>query len=151
MSERGPVGERVERIVAGFDPLGVVLLGSLARGEGTDDGDWDLLVVFREVAPEDKRRLTLGIRRALADVPFPKDVVVTDLGEIERAGGLAGTVPERAVSEGEVLYERPGLNPFSGRRVPGGFKGTMVPSEDFDDPLPDEILEGFEGGKEEHG
>ena len=103
----GPVGEMVERVVAGFDPLKVILFGPLAPGEGKDDSDADLLVVFREVGREDKRRLTVEIRRALVDVPFPKDVVVTNLKEIGCRGGIASTVLHRALHEGEVLYQRP--------------------------------------------
>lgn len=104
-SNVGPVGEMVGRIVAGFDPLKVILFGSLARGEGTDDSDADLLVVFREVNREDKRRLTVEIRRTLADVPFPKDVVVTDLEEIGRRGGVVGTALYAALREGRVVYD----------------------------------------------
>lgn len=33
--------------------------------------------------------------------------------------------------------------------MPGSFEGKLTPREDFDDPLPDEVLEGFEGGREE--
>lgn len=147
-----PVGEMVERIVAGFDPLSVVLFGSLARGEGAHDSDADLLVVVSEIAREDKRRLTVEIRRALANVPFPKDIVVTDLEEIERRGDLVGDVLRPALREGKVLYERPGLNPFSGRRVPGSFGGKLAMREDFDDPLPEGVFEDwFRSGEGEQG
>lgn len=100
------LAEMVERIVAGFDPVRVVLFGSLARGEETYDSDVDLLVVFPEVGRRDKRRLTVDIRRALADVPFPKDIVVADPGEISRRGDVPGTVLYEALREGKTLYER---------------------------------------------
>lgn len=32
-----------------------------------------------------------------------------------------------------------------GKRVPGGWKGKVWIAEDFDDPLPDDILDAFEG------
>lgn len=98
--------EAVERIVEEFDPLKVILFGSLARGEANYHSDIDLLVVFREVEREDKHDLTVDILRALADLPAPKDVVVTDLDEIERRGNLVGSVLRPALSEGKVLYER---------------------------------------------
>lgn len=100
------VAEMVERIVAGFDPVRVILFGSLVRGEETHDSDVDLLVVFSEIEREDKRRLTVDIRRALADVPFPKDIVVADPEEISRRGGVPGTVLHEALREGRTLYER---------------------------------------------
>lgn len=101
------LAEMVGRIVAGFDPVRVVLFGSLARGEGTYDSDVDLLVVFPKVERQDKRRLTVEIRRALADVPFPKDIVVADPEEISRRGDVPGTVLHDALREGRTVYERP--------------------------------------------
>jgi predicted nucleotidyltransferase len=98
--------EAVERIVEGFDPLRVILFGSLARGEANYHSDIDLLVVFPEVKREDKPDLMVEILRSLADLPAPKDVVVTDLDEIERRGDLVGTVLRPALREGKVLYER---------------------------------------------
>lgn len=98
--------EVVERVVERFDPLKVILFGSLARGEIGYDSDMDLLVVFEKVEWENKRELTVEVLRALADLPVPKDVVVTDVDEIARRGDLVGTVLRPALREGKVLYER---------------------------------------------
>ena len=97
----------VERVVERFDPLKIVLFGSLASGEADYDSDMDLMVVFPQVGREDKRKLTVDIRMALAEVPIPIDVVVTDPNEISRRGHLVGTVLRPALSEGKILYERP--------------------------------------------
>lgn len=97
----------VERVVERFDPRKVVLFGSLARGEPNYDSDVDLLVVFDRVELENKRSLTADIRRALAEIPVPVDVVVTDVDEIERQGHIVGTVLRPALREGTVVYERP--------------------------------------------
>jgi uncharacterized protein len=97
----------VERIVERFDPLRVILFGSLARGEMGYDSDIDLLVVFPEVKREDKRQHTVDIRVALADVPVPIDIVVTDPDEIRRRGHLVGPILRPALREGKTLYERP--------------------------------------------
>jgi predicted nucleotidyltransferase len=96
----------VERIVERFDPLRVILFGSMARGEAGYHSDVDLLVVFDEVEWENKRKLTVDILRALADLPISKDVVVTDTDEIARRGDLVGTILRPALREGKVLYER---------------------------------------------
>lgn len=48
--------------------------------------------MFDEIEREYKRRLTVEIRRTLTDVPFVKDIVVTDPEEIENRGGIVGTV-----------------------------------------------------------
>ena len=96
----------VERVVERFDPLKVVLFGSLARGEPNYDSDVDLLVVFDHVDLEDKRELTVEIRSALAEIPVPVDIVVTDVDEIRRQGHIVGTVLRPALREGRVVYER---------------------------------------------
>jgi len=99
--------EMVERIVERFDPLRIVLFGSHARGEAKRDSDVDLLVVFDHVEWDKKRELMVDVRRALADMPVPKDIVVTDLEEIARRGKLVGTVLHAALQEGKLLYDRP--------------------------------------------
>lgn len=97
----------VERVVERFDPLKVVLFGSLARGEPSYDSDVDLLVVFERVERENKRGLTVEIRRALAEIPVPVDVIVTDVDEIRRRGHLVGPILRPALEEGKAVYERP--------------------------------------------
>ncbi|CAA9448426.1 MAG: hypothetical protein AVDCRST_MAG80-2003 [uncultured Rubrobacteraceae bacterium] len=99
--------EVVERIVERFDPLRIILFGSLARGEMDYDSDIDLLVVFEEVEWENKRELTVEIRRAIASIPVPIDVIVTDTDEIRRRGHLVGPILRPALEEGKVVYERP--------------------------------------------
>jgi predicted nucleotidyltransferase len=94
----------VRRIIDGFSPLKIILFGSHARNEANKHSDIDLLVVFPYV--DDLKKTTIDIRRALADFPVPKDVVVTTTDEIERRGDLIGTVLRPALREGRVLYER---------------------------------------------
>ncbi len=96
----------VERVAENFDPLRIVLFGSLARGEVGYDSDIDLLVVFEEVEWERKRELTVDIRRSLAHFPVPKDIIVTDVDEIRRRGHLVGPILRPALEEGKVVYER---------------------------------------------
>jgi uncharacterized protein len=95
----------VERVVERFDPLRVILFGSLARSEMGYDSDIDLLVVFDHVEWENKRNLTVDICRAIAGIPVPVDVIVTDVDEIDRRGHIVGTVLRPALREGTVVYE----------------------------------------------
>lgn len=98
--------EVVGRIVEQFDPLRVILFGSLARGEMNYDSDIDLLVVFEEVEWKNKREFTVEIRRAIAGIPVPVDVIVTDTDEIRRRGHLVGPILRPALEEGKIVHER---------------------------------------------
>lgn len=93
----------VGRIARAFRPLRIVLFGSLARGEARWGSDVDLLVVLPEA--EDKRQKAIEIRRLLADLPVAKDILVTTPEELAQRGGLPGSLLQRALAEGKVVYE----------------------------------------------
>lgn len=93
-----------DRIVQAFHPLRLILFGSLARGDAGPHSDVDLLVVLPQVT--DRRQAAIEIRRVLSDLPVFKDIVVTTPDEIARRGDRVGTVLQRALREGKVLYER---------------------------------------------
>ncbi len=57
---------------------------------------------------------------------------------------------DRALAGGDIVITRSGkpvvrLMPVREKRVPGSAKGLIWLSPDFDDPLPDDILDAFEG------
>lgn len=95
----------VERVVAGFDPLRIVLFGSQTRGEPRWDSDFDFLVVLP--GSPDRRKAAIDIRRALRDLPIAKDVLVVSEHELEAGRTLPGTALREAMAEGMAVYERP--------------------------------------------
>ncbi len=88
-----------------FDPLKIILFGSVARGDDGLDSDLDLLVVLPHVEPDEKMRLVVDVRRAVTP-GVPKDIFVTDPAEIERRGDEIGSLQYWPLREGKVLYER---------------------------------------------
>ena len=98
------ISTMTERIVRDFHPVQIILFGSHARGEAHPQSDVDLLVVFSELA--DKRKTAIDIRRALADLPVAKDILVTTPEELARQRDRVGTVLRSAQREGEILYRR---------------------------------------------
>lgn len=103
---RDSIQEMVRRIVARFAPQRIILFGSHARDAAGPDSDVDLLVVMD--CARSTREQVVEIRRALVDIPAPKDVVVVTPEHFERYRDVIGTVVWPAVREGKVLYERAG-------------------------------------------
>lgn len=100
----GRIRQMVDRIVRQFRPERVILFGSHARDECGPDSDADLLVVMAVTGS--KRRARLAIRRALHDIPLPKDIIVTTPGNFAWRKQVVGTVERPAAEEGKVLYTR---------------------------------------------
>ena len=88
-----------------FDPLRIVVFGSYAHENPHPGSDLDLLVVLPEV--ENRREASIAIRRKLAGLGIPFDVVVTTPEEIEGRGWIIGTVLREALKDdGHTVYER---------------------------------------------
>lgn len=114
-----PIGsdirKMVTRIVKGFHPERIILLGSHARGEAGPDSDVDLLVVMR--VDSSKREKQLEIRSALHDVRLPKDIIVTTPEEFAWRKQIPGTIERPADQEGTVVYAKARRHSRSGSRV----------------------------------
>ena len=95
----------VAGLVSEFDPVEVVLFGSVARGDDDGDSDLDLLVVLDAYDPQDAIALKKrAVRTAKAPVPF--DVCFTDSDRLITRFRIAGTLERAARSEGHVVYRR---------------------------------------------
>jgi predicted nucleotidyltransferase len=98
------VPEVVSDLVDAFDPVRIILFGSLARGDDGPDSDLDLLLVLDDAPPKERHQLTVAARLAV-DAPVPKDIIVTDPVDLARRADLPGIV-RVALREGRPLYER---------------------------------------------
>lgn len=94
----------VEKIKSNFNPEKIILFGSHAYGNPTDDSDVDLLIVMDTDAKPHKR--AVPIRKILRDIGIPKDVIVKTPEEFERFKDIIGTIIYPAAHKGKVLYER---------------------------------------------
>lgn len=91
-------GERVRKII---------LFGSRARGDARADSDFDLLVVLRDLRPEEKHGETLALYRALECVSVAVEPWVMSEDEFEETKGVIGGLAYPASKEGVLLYEKP--------------------------------------------
>jgi uncharacterized protein len=94
----------VRRIVERFHPEKIIIFGSYARDEFTEDSDFDILVVMP--VENTQRQKANEIDLALADRTVPLDVIVVTPEQFDRQKDLAGTFVYEAAREGKVIYER---------------------------------------------
>lgn len=115
--------ERVVRqIVEGFHPQRIILFGSYAYGEPTQDSDADLLVVLET----EERPIEVAAQIAGAvDHPFPLDILVRTPAELEAAFQRQSVFVTEILTKGVVLYEagNEGLARQGGGRLEGGAAG----------------------------
>jgi predicted nucleotidyltransferase len=94
----------VERLVKGFDPLKIILFGSLARGDAGAWSDMDLLVVMPEGT--DRRRKSVEMHRALFGLPVSIDLVIVFPQDLDRFRNYVGHIIKPALREGKIVYDR---------------------------------------------
>jgi len=103
MTKEEKIKEKVYKIFREAD-VGVnriILFGSRARGDWERDSDWDLLIVVdRELARNEKMKLSHLLRKELAEEHIPCDVVIKSEKEIEYYKDFFGTVTYEALKEG---------------------------------------------------
>ena len=90
------------QIVQQFRPQKVILFGSYAYGQPTEDSDVDLLVVM----DTDASPLHVAAKIAAAiEHPFPLDIVVRTPGEFASAVQRRGVFATEVATKGITLYE----------------------------------------------
>ena len=92
----------VQQIVAHFHPQQVILFGSHAYGEPTEESDVDLLVVME--TDENPMHLA-GLISAAVDHPFPLDILVITPARLETYIKEKALFESQVVTQGAVLYE----------------------------------------------
>ena len=97
------LNEVVRRVLTVARPDRIILFGSAATGQMTQDSDIDLLVV--EPEPANPRDRSVRIRRALGDVQYPVDVIVMSSERFEETKNIIGGIAYPAQKYGRVLYE----------------------------------------------
>ena len=97
------LAEVVRRVLTVARPERIILFGSAATGQMTEDSDLDLLVV--EPEPANTRDRSVRIRRALGDVRYPVDVIVMSSARFEETKDLIGGIAYPARKYGRILYE----------------------------------------------
>lgn len=125
----------VQRLVSRFDPDYIYLFGSRARGDFSDESDYDVMVVLADDAPNEL--LSWQVQAAaLMDLSIGrfKDVKFKQRSDFVRQLHLKASMPSAVVRDGRCLYARAGapeLLPFS----PAGELKVCEPAGPEYDPV----------------
>ena len=98
------IQEMALKIARAFRPAKIVLFGSHAREDATEQSDVDLLVIMDSSEPPPRR--SVPIYRLLRNYMIPVDILVRTPEEAKECRGLLFSVIQTALQEGVTLYER---------------------------------------------
>ncbi|MEO5345749.1 MAG: nucleotidyltransferase domain-containing protein [Magnetococcus sp. YQC-9] len=84
-------------------PSRVILFGSHARREATEESDLDLLVI--EPTVENRLREMTRLRQLLRPLRIPVDLLVCSVSELEERRGRASSAVHWALTEGRTLHD----------------------------------------------
>lgn len=101
--DEGTIKEIVRRILSVARPAKIILFGSGAEGGMTPDSDIDLLIV--QDNPSDSREEYVRIRRALASLEYPFDILFISTQWFEESKDVVGGIAYPAHKHGKVIYE----------------------------------------------
>ena len=96
------IREAVELLSRAANPVKIILFGSYARGDVSEESDLDFLIIEREVKA--RRRETVRLRDVLSPLRIPVDVIVISEKTYEEWKDTPGTVIYEAAREGRVVY-----------------------------------------------
>ncbi len=97
------IDQAVQLLINAAHPSKILLFGSYARGEASEDSDLDFLVILPTLA--NKHQEMVRLRRVLRPLRIPVDVLVASKAEVDEWGHLPSTTLYWALTEGRVLHE----------------------------------------------
>lgn len=79
----------------------LLLFGSRARGDFDINSDWDFFIIVEdEIGRKEKWDIILSIKRRLAKLRIPNDIIIASVNEIEHRSKDVGDIIYYALKEG---------------------------------------------------
>jgi uncharacterized protein len=91
-----------QQVVEKFQPERIILFGSYAYGQPTEDSDVDLLVIL--TFDEMPVQTAIAIRQQIKS-PFPLDLIARTPAQIQQRLDMGDFFIQDIISKGRVLYE----------------------------------------------
>ncbi|MBF0345387.1 MAG: nucleotidyltransferase domain-containing protein [Nitrospirae bacterium] len=92
-----------KKLVAEFQPEKIILFGSYAWGEPTEDSDVDLLVIKET---ENTREFAMEVDGSIFPRPFPLDLIVYKPEQVKREVMEGDFFIQDILTKGKVLYAK---------------------------------------------
>jgi uncharacterized protein len=95
-----------DSIVRLYQPDMIILFGSWARGDASEQSDVDLLVISDREKHLPRYKRGLDVRLQLSQFKTPKDILFYTHDDVERWRNIPQAFINTVLREGQVLYER---------------------------------------------
>jgi predicted nucleotidyltransferase len=92
-----------QKLVMTLNPEQIILFGSYAYGDPTEDSDVDLLVIVSQ-SDEPRYRRARQAYKVLRGIGIPKDILVMTRAEVDRKANVPSSLINQVLSQGKVLY-----------------------------------------------
>jgi len=102
MISQEKINEVIDRIVKNINPEKIILFGSYAQGNPSEDSDLDLLIVKEMRIPRYKR--SREVKKHLRGLKIPIDVIVYTRKEIKEWEETKTAFISQTIKQGKVLY-----------------------------------------------
>lgn len=98
------IDEIVNRIASNYNPDKIILFGSYARGNYTDNSDLDFILVKETNAPKHKRGIE--VRKLFFGLPISMDFKIYTTSEFNSELANKFSFLSSAIKDSKILYER---------------------------------------------
>ena len=102
MISQEKINEVINRIVKNINPEKIILFGSYASGNPSEESDLDILIVKEMRMPRYKRGRE--VKKHLRGMKIPIDVIVYTKKEIKEWEGTKTAFINQAIKQGKLLY-----------------------------------------------
>ncbi len=107
MEEKIGIAKRIiteEAEKAGFKVIKIMLFGSRAKGNFSEESDWDFLVILdKDITFSELKKITGRIQLRLAEFCLPNDLILRGLNQFNRSKKVVGNISYYADKEGLVV------------------------------------------------
>jgi len=102
MISQEKINEVINRIVKNINPEKIILFGSYASGNPSEESDLDILIVKEMRMPRYKR--SREVKKHLRGMKIPIDVIVYTKKEIKKWENTETAFINQAIKQGKLLY-----------------------------------------------